>query len=87
MAEDVRNPMLQFRVSPDLYDRLVRVADMYGVTKNDIARMAIGQYCGQVTGAIDAMSERIVGKTPDIEKMVEVMVPRFIEGMKAVEQK
>lgn len=79
--KEYRNPMLQIRISPDLEQRLNRVADMYGVTKGEIARMAIGQYVGQVTGSIDSMAERVAGQTQavDWDKVVQTVLPKLIE--------
>lgn len=84
--EDYRNPLLQIRVSPELLERLEKVADMYGVTKGEIARMAIGQYVGQVMGLMDRMSEKAVSSMQqfDMEKMVEIMLPKLIEAEKGV---
>lgn len=81
MSNEISNPVLQLRVSADLYERLSRVAEMYGLSKNEVARVAIGQYVGQVTGAIEAISNKAV-LAPDMEKMIELMVPKMIDAAK-----
>lgn len=78
MADEYRNPALQIRISPELNDRLTRVADMYGVSKGEIARIAIGQYVGQITGTIDAITKRS-SEQFDIRKLAEIMVPLMME--------
>ena len=75
-VKDQRNPSLMIRISPELNDRLDRVAEMYGVTRGEVARMAIGQYVGQVTGGMGA-------KEPiDYERIADLMVCELIEGLK-----
>lgn len=84
MAEKkIENPILQIRVSHDLEARLNRVADIYGVSRNEIARIAIAQYVGQVTGALDQMAKN---QSIDYEKLVEVMMPKLIEAEKVLNQ-
>lgn len=80
--ENYRNPMLQIRISPDMSDRLDRVAEMYGVTRGEIARIAIGQYVGQITGALDQIvkTTEAQARTVDLDKMFEAMIPRMIEA-------
>lgn len=75
----IENPVLQIRVSHELEDRLNRVAVMYGVSRNEIARIAIAQYVGQVTGALDQM---VSNQTLDYEKLVDAMLPKLIEAEK-----
>lgn len=75
--KDFRNPTLQIRISPELDERLSEVSSMYGVTKQEIARIAIGQYVGQITGAIDRMSK---ASKVDYEKLVDLMIPKLIEA-------
>lgn len=74
--------MLSIRISPELEDRLNRVADMYGVNKNEVARIAIGQYVGQVTGLLDGMIKKTTESMvqPDMNKMLEAMIPKMIEA-------
>ena len=77
--KDYRNPMLQIRISPELEERLNRVSSMFGVTKGEVARMAIGQYVGQITGTMDQV---VKNQSVDYEKLVEVMIPKLIESQK-----
>lgn len=79
MAKSDNNPVLQIRISHELDDRLNRVAEMYGVSRGEIARIAIAQYCGQVTGALDQMAKN---QMVDYEKLVEAMMPKLIEAEK-----
>ena len=83
-VKDQRNPSLMIRISPELNDRLDRVAEMYGVTRGEVARMAIGQYVGQVTGALDQMmmNSKAQAQALDVEKMMEAMIPKMIEAFK-----
>lgn len=80
--DEYRNPLLQIRISPELLERLEKVADMYGVTRGEVARMAIGQYVGQVMGLMDRMAEKVgekAGQQFDVEKMIEIMLPKLME--------
>lgn len=77
----MENPLWTIRVSHDLDDRVSRVADMYGLTKNDVIRVAVAQYCGQITGALDQMAKN---QMIDYEKLVEVMMPKLIEAEKVL---
>lgn len=81
-VKDIRNPSLIIRISPDMNDRLERVAEMYGVTRGEIARIAIGQYVGQITGAIDQMvkTSQAQSQALDVEKLIEAMLPKMIEA-------
>lgn len=76
-TKDYRNPMLQIRISPELDERLTEVSSMYGVTRQEVARIAIGQYVGQVTGAIERMTK---SNSVDYEKLVNLMIPKLIEA-------
>lgn len=84
MAESkpIYNPSMTIRMSPEMSERLERVASMYGVTRGEVARMAIGQYVGQITGAMDQMAKNQV---VDYEKLVDVMIPKLIEAEKKFE--
>lgn len=77
----IENPVLQLRISHDLDSRLNRVADMYGVSRGEIARIAIAQYVGQVTGALDQMAKNNV---VDYEKLGDVMMAKLIEAEKVL---
>lgn len=80
---EFQNPMLQIRVSPELEQRLNRVADIYGVTRNEVARMAIGQYVGQITGAIDSAINKMTDSMMniDMEKAFGSMLPQMMDKM------
>lgn len=86
LKEDLRtyNPALQIRITHDMNTRLDRVADMFGVTRGEIARMAIGQYVGQITGTLDQITKSTEeqAKSFDIERMVDLLVPKLIEAQK-----
>jgi predicted transcriptional regulator len=88
-VKDIRNPSLMIRISPDMNDRLDRVAEMYGVTRGEVARIAIGQYVGQITGAIDQMvkTSQAQSQALDVEKMIEAMIPKMIEAFSEGEKK
>jgi len=78
----IDNPSLTIRISPEMSERLDRVADMYGVTRGEVARMAIGQYVGQITGALDQMvkNSQAQAQSIDMEKMLESMIPKMMES-------
>lgn len=84
VVKKIDNPTLSIRVSPDMNDRIDRVADMFGVTRGEIARIAIGQYVGQITGALDQMAKttQAQAQSIDFDKMMEMMIPRMIEAFK-----
>lgn len=82
-----KNPVLQLRISPELEERLNRVAVMYGVSRGEIARIAIAQYCGQITGVMDQMVNKVVSEQKfDVEKMIELMMPKMVESFKEIEK-
>lgn len=82
--KDITNPMLQIRMSPEMSERLDRVADMYGITRGEVARFAIGQHVGQVTGALDQMAKnsQVQAQSMNLEKMIEIMMPQMLEAFK-----
>lgn len=76
-----KNPVLQLRISPELEERLNRVAVMYGVSRGEVARIAIAQYCGQITGSLDAMTSKVASQQKvDMEKLMESMIPKMMEA-------
>lgn len=82
-VKDLRNPTLQIRISPELNERLERVVSMYGISRGEVARIAIAQYCGQITGAMDQMAK---SQTVDYEKLVDAMIPKLIEAEKQLDR-
>jgi len=84
-AKKIENPTLQLRISPELNERLERVVTMYGLTRGDIVRMALAQYVGQITGAIDQMakSAEAQAESLDYEKLAKAIGPMIIESERA----
>jgi len=83
-AKKLDNPTLQLRISNELNERLERVVTMYGLTRGDIVRMALAQYVGQITGAMDQMAKnsQTQAESLDVGKMMEMMIPKMIEAFK-----
>ena len=81
--KDLRNPTLQLRLSPELNERLERVVSMYGVTRGEIARMALAQYVGQITGSIDQMikSAEVQSQSIDYEKLAKILGPMIVDSV------
>lgn len=82
IKESIDNPLLSFRISTEMYERLTSVSEMYGVSRNEVARIAIGQYVGQVTGALNKISEGFEKSMPDMEKMANLIFPMMVEASK-----
>jgi len=55
--KNLTNPTLQLRLSPELNERLERVVSMYGITRGEVARIALAQYVGGITGTLDQMAK------------------------------
>jgi predicted transcriptional regulator len=82
--KDYRNPMLAIRISPEMDERLNQVSSLYGVSKNEIARIAIGQYVGNITGTLDSISR--AQANVDYEKLLSIMIPKLLEAERGLDK-
>lgn len=70
----IENPAVQARFPHELNDKLERVAEMFGLPKNDIVRFAVAQFCGSVLGTMDKVEKGMGG-------MAEIMNHAIQKGL------
>lgn len=76
MAETKRDIRLQVFVTESMDDKLSDVAELMGMHKNEVVRMAIAMFCGSWNTSIDLVKD-YVGKQID----GQVEIPKMLSEL------
>lgn len=71
-----RSKQLKLTVTPDLYERLQRLADSFGVAPATIATVAVGQYVAERTRSQEVAQDAAI-------RAVEKIAPELVDLFKA----